>query len=363
MQYQIINNLLPSNRHLERIKTLLEQSKTVIIVSPFLMPDFKRFFENIDLCSLEKIEMITTLPPNSVEQFPKINSLISLLETPGIMDGSIDCTISINNRLHGKIYIFKMPEGGMAAILTSANFTQKGLSYNHEWGVEISDPEIIANIEQSVRDNQEFSIPDLESLYLCRERLNEFLEVKPDSIKPVSIDLDLSKYLQPDRSIKIGKSATYWLKPIGVTGDPVTPDWPPFDAPIYPLHFHWNPRSVKFGDIMVCYGIGAGKVLSIYRVISAPQQINPDEYDEEWMERWSWFVDGENLTPNYGRVWSNHELYLSSLRNDFLDKFPEKLITGNSQSLGALNYKKDKFRLSPEFAQFILNQVHSLNNS
>jgi len=357
MNIKIIDNLSDGTRHLERVIQLLENCKEAVLISPFLMPDFYHLFAKLKLESLQKIEIITTLPPNSIEQFSKINSLTSLLDIPAIRDGALDCQISVNNRLHGKIYIFKMPVGEQIAIITSANLTQKGLSYNHEWGVEISDLKTIANLEQSVKSTLEFANITQEELLKLKDKANAFLKNKPEAIATPKIDLALTAGLRPTQQIPFDKTATFWLKPIGVTGDPVTPDWPPFDAPTYPLHFHWNPRSVKKGDIMICYGIGAGKVLSVYRVISEPQQIDPADYDEEWMERWSWFVDGENLSPKYGANWFNYELYLSSLRNEFLKKFPEKLITGNSQSLGALNYKKDKFRLSPEFAQFILDKV------
>ena len=361
MNIKIIDNLSDGTRHLERVTQLLENCKEAVLISPFLMPDFNPLLAKLKLDSLQKIELITTLSPNSIEQFSKINSLVSLLDMPAIRDGALVCQISINNRLHGKIYIFKMPMGKQIAIITSANLTQKGLSYNHEWGVEISDLKTISNIEQSVKPTLEFVNITQEELYVLRDKANAFLKGQPESVTAPKIDLALTADLRPTRQILIDKTATFWLKPIGVTEDPVTPDWPPFDTPTYPLHFHWNPRSMKKGDIMICYGIGAGKVLSIYRVISEPQQIAPADYNDEWMKRWSWFVDGENLSPKYGANWSNYDLYLSSLRNEFLDKFPEKLITGNSQSLGVLNYKKDKFRLSPEFAQFILDKVYLYN--
>jgi len=245
MNIKIIDNLSDGTRHLERVIQLLENCKEAVLISPFLMPDFYHLFAKLKLESLQKIEIITTLPPNSIEQFSKINSLTSLLDIPAIRDGALDCQISVNNRLHGKIYIFKMPVGEQIAIITSANLTQKGLSYNHEWGVEISDLKTIANLEQSVKSTLEFANITQEELLKLKDKANAFLKNKPEAIATPKIDLALTAGLRPTQQIPFDKTATFWLKPIGVTGDPVTPDWPPFDAPTYPLHFHWNPRSVK----------------------------------------------------------------------------------------------------------------------
>jgi phosphatidylserine/phosphatidylglycerophosphate/cardiolipin synthase-like enzyme len=111
------------------------------------MMDFADFLGEVNLSAVKKFHLITTLPPKSFDQFGKISSLISLIEFPVVKDGRVDCQISLNNKLHGKIYIFKKSGSYIAAIISSANFTGSGLSRNHEWGVEISDSTEIENLE------------------------------------------------------------------------------------------------------------------------------------------------------------------------------------------------------------------------
>ena len=137
----VINNLDSKTNHFSRIKDLVLESNKIIIVSPFLMGDFGTFFNDLDLNDLSNIHLITTLKPKSFDQINKTNSFLTFVELPIFNSNKVDFKISINNRLHGKIYIFKKSDKPFKAIITSANFTDSGLSYNHEWWIEISDIE------------------------------------------------------------------------------------------------------------------------------------------------------------------------------------------------------------------------------
>lgn len=57
--------------------------------------------------------------------------------------------IHLNNKLHGKLY-FSLGIENKSMILSSANFTINGLIKNHEWGVKISDPDIIDDILEEI---------------------------------------------------------------------------------------------------------------------------------------------------------------------------------------------------------------------
>lgn len=360
MNYALIDNLISGDRHLEKIRQHFEASEEVLIASPFLMNDFSTFFTNLNTPALKRFDLVTTLPLQAFEQQPKISSLLSLLSVPIFTDGNIKCSVSLNNSLHGKIYIFKKAGGAQVAIISSANFTNNGLAKWHEWGVEVYDSVTIDGLERSLRNSIHFADISKEQLQIWQERVNIHLADSPaPSMKNQMLDL-LSDLKGKNLTDLLSSNPTIWLKPIGATGYPVTSDRL-FDDAVYPLHFAKEPKSVKIGDIVICYGVGAGKLLSVYRVFSPVRRATPDQVEsEEWMKRWSWIKDGQNLTPNYGRNWYSNDLLLKELRVDFLNSFPVKNITLTSQSLGALHHGSDKFRLSREFGEYLLNAIWAL---
>lgn len=76
------------------------------------------------------------------------------------------------------------------------------------------------------------------------------------------------------------------------------------------------------------------------------------------MKRWSFYLHGENLTPDFGAKWMKRNLYANDLVQEYLEHNPNGFITSNkSKGLGALNYKKDKIKLDLNFASFILNKI------
>ncbi len=362
----IINNLELKVNHYSRIKELVSECEEMIIVSPFLMSDFKAFFNDINLDSINHIQVITTLKPKSFDQINKVNSLLTFVELPIFDNENVECKISINNKLHGKIYIFKKLKSPFKAIITSANFTDSGLSYNHEWGIEISNISEIKSIEASIINSIEIDNISKSEIYKLHEIINKYLEEKPNvEIREIDLNLSsyLSSYLPSNLMIHFDDSVNYWLKPIGVTEYPVETDRK-FDNKEYDSHFSGRPTGVKINDILVCYGVGTGKVLSVYKAISLPLKASEEDIKkEDWKERWSWYIKCENLTSIYGSKWSTHNLNIGLLAKDYLKQNKDNYILANgSISLGGLNWGKDKLRLSTEFARFIIDKVLSINN-
>lgn len=360
MNYALIDNLVSGERHLEKIRQHFEASEEVLIASPFLMNDFSSFFTGLNTEVLKRFDLVTTLPAQAFEQQPKIYSLLSLLSSPTFAGGNIKCSVSLDNSLHGKIYIFKKVDGSKVAIISSANFTNNGLAKWHEWGVEIYDSVTIDGLERSLRNSIHFADISKEQLQLWQKRVNDHLAASPaPSMENQALDL-LSDLKSKNLANLLSSNPTIWLKPIGAMGYPVTSERL-FDDAVYPLHFAKEPQRVAIGDIAICYGVGAGKLLSVYRVFSPVRKATPDQVEsEEWMQRWPWIRDGQNLTPNYGRNWAAHSLFLKTLAEQFLSSFPDKNLTPSSKTLGALNYGHDKFRLSREFAEYLLKAVLTL---
>lgn len=159
------------------------------------MTDFNTFFSESLCDSLKSIHLITTLKPNSIDQIKKVSSLISLIENDIIRNKRIQCKISINNKLHGKIYIFKKSDIPFAAIITSANLTDNGLYLNHEWGVELADSITIESLEKSNLNciEPQYENVSFAAIYKMQKWINEYLEKQTNPLE--TIDLDLTEIL------------------------------------------------------------------------------------------------------------------------------------------------------------------------
>lgn len=364
MNYKIVSNLSGNDNHSIRLKKLFEVSDTVILTSPFLMTDFADFLGEVELLGLKKIHLITTLLPKSFDQIKKISSLISFIEFPDIKNKKVISQISLNNKLHGKIYIFKKDDNYISAIISSANFTDSGLSRNHEWGIEISDKDGIEKLEKSILETIEFSDLNFDDIYRMQKATTDFLEEQPQT-EERNINLNLTNLLLSSGwTSELNDNIQFWLKPIGVTDNPIKENTP-FNKLKDRLHFsRLRPNGVKQNDILIAYGVGTSKILSIYKATSFPLHVKQEEIEEErWLERWPWYVEVDNLTSNFGLIWANHNLWINSLKDEFLEMNPDQTITAvGGKTLGALNFGKDKLKLSPDFAKFIINKVVTINN-
>ncbi len=364
MNYRIINNLSNTDNHSTRLKELFGDSDTIILTSPFLMTDFTNFFCEVDFSQLKKLHLITTLSPKSFDQIKKINSLISFIEFPDIKDKKVNCQISLNNKLHGKIFIFKKDDNYVSAIVSSANFTDNGLFRNHEWGIEILDKDEIKKLENSILESIEFLSLSFDEIYRMQKATTDFLAEQPQTEKR-DIELILTDLISSSSlTSQLNDTIEFWLKPIGATNNPVTEDRL-FDKLEDKLNFSINPNGIKPNTILITYGVGTTKILSIYRVTSFPIIATQEEIKEdEWSGRWSWSVQAHNLTPKFGLTWPIHNLRINSLKDEFLVTNPKESITAvGGLTLGAFNYGKDKLKLSSNFAKFIIHKVIAINDS
>lgn len=329
------------------------------------MIDFADFLGKNEIEHLNKLHLITTLCPGSLDQIKKIRSLISLVELPDIRNKRVNCQISINNRLHGKVYIFKKSDSYISAIVSSANFTNSGLIRNHEWGIEISDKVEIKKLESAIIDNVEFDNLSFEDIYKMQRATSDFMEQQLD-IEEQNIALNLIQFIVRQKwTTQLDDTTEFWFKPIGVSTAPVSEDRL-FSELQDNLHFSkQRPRGVKPNDIIICYGVGTTKMLSIYKATSFPIKATDEEIEEEgeWLERWPWYVEAQNLTPNFGITWAKHSLYKNALLEEFLAIYPDAPVTATGkQTLGALNFGKDKLKLAPEFAKFVISKIVTIND-
>jgi hypothetical protein len=211
----IIDNLESDKNHKEHILGMIKMSDELLITSPYLMRDFSLFFKDEILLNIKKINLITTLLPNSLDQIKKVHSLKSLIEIPKIKSREIECNISLNNKLHGKIYIFKKSGKFIGGLISSANFTDSGLWLNHEWGITLSREDKLEELETSIVNSIEpkYKCLSHKSILRLLNRLNSYLN-KNGTKKEEEIDLDLTEFLETNETEnnKNNSNKTYEFK-------------------------------------------------------------------------------------------------------------------------------------------------------
>ncbi|WFD09787.1 phospholipase D family protein [Tepidibacter hydrothermalis] len=335
---RIINNL--NGNHKDEILSLIEDADEFILVSPFLMESFEQFLKDIKNTSIKSIRLITTLKDGSPELFKKVKAIKSY-RISCIQNNDINYSVQINNNLHGKIYIAMKGGNPIRGIITSANFTERGLNHGHEWGVEITEAFELIKI-----------IDDLNSLStkpLSNEELNKIIievDKHPEKEKfeqGIKVNIRVS-HLYKQKLVKRESERRYFIKPIGSKDSPYTEGMRP-KSDTEELHFAKKPIAVRPGDILICYGVVVKKLLGYFEVISEYDEMRPGD-------RWPWGVNVKNLLPEYSDNWPQFGNTLAYVQSTYYGNSP---ITDNGgNNLNSLMYGQDKIRLTNEFAQHLI---------
>jgi HKD family nuclease len=349
MKTEIINNLTREN-HFDRLVSNFKKSDEIVIVSPFISTD-KNFFPFNKLKKLQKLTLVTTLQPKSLDQYNKVPVFKSLYDFCNKY--GVELSILIENSLHGKIYISKKDGLSNEAIITSANFTNNGLRLNNEWGTIISDSEKINDLEINI-------LSRVISKPLTEKKVDGFLKILeknplPKNTNPIDVDL-MAKVPIKKNPLRVNNKINYWLKPIGVTGDAISFN-EVFDEIDKDLHFSkLKPVGVKINDILISYAVGHKNILSIYRVKSEIKSTGVEN------DRWPYYVVGENLTPFYGQEWSQYGIGISNQKTEVLDNNLFDITPSGKNSYGSLMRGADKLKITPEFGQYLIDKIVEIDN-
>ena len=147
----------------------------------------------------------------------------------------------------------------------------------------------------------------------------------------------------------------FWLKP---TGDPARQPGTDlvFCEPSVPVEFVKEPTEVRIGDALLLYRIKVSKLTCISVCESKPRKFTQQELEQEpWRERWPWFITVKNLTPEYGRVWNEFGLQPFPLVRAYNALHPN-----GRQRLGALQFGKDRLKITRSFAEFLIRRILAL---
>jgi HKD family nuclease len=346
---EIINNRNSSN-HLKKLLDCFSVADEIIIVSPFISEDFNFFpFEKIK--HLKRIRLITHLKPFTADQYKKVKFLKRLFEFGN--KHHIDIEVYIDNTLHGKIYIGTKENIHIEGVITSANFTRNGLNFNNEWGACLTSQTELATLANNLFDH--IILEQITEAHIAQ--FEEILLVNPLMKPNCEITIDLAHYLSlKNNPLNIVRGASFWLKPIGVTGDIIP--WGESHAALKAnLHFSVKPKGVEPGHIIITYAVGHSHLLSVYRVVSETKRTTNSG------DRWKYFVIGENLTPFFGDQWHKQGLTITNQKAEAIQNNIGDITPSGKNSFGSLMRGADKLRITTTFANFVINKMITINEA
>jgi HKD family nuclease len=359
---KLISNI--GTNHLSQLRELLAvESDRFVIVSPFLSQSMGSFLSEVDFSKLKRLDLITTFKPEDLEQLSKPYQLKSFLEYFAHNAPALDVRIHIDNQLHGKMYL-RVTGQTITLLLSSANFTFKGMIENHEWGLLTEDQDTAQRALEEAYGAIEF--PEISRLQIAKacEFADHYRKLNPSwTVQPkVHVDILTAVYSDVDKSNHAPK---YFLKPIGESEDPVLlEDKQDFSALHQNLHFSKKkPTGVMKGDVVITTAVGPGSLLSYFRVTGTLRHVTEEEIaKDDWKRRWPWYLEGRNQSPAFGASWWTHNLRRQDLLEEFRNLHPEIPVTAaGGFTLGTLNMGNDKVLITREFAEFLIDRIDAAN--
>lgn len=200
---QLINNT--STSHLSVLKDLLSISDDVLIASPFCYTDFTEFADVVASSGVKRVRFVTTLKEDEV--VGKIDALRSFCYEMKRID--VEWQLMFDNKLHGKVYVFRKNGNAKAAIISTANLTRNGMELNHEWGVRIDEAQMIDEVEMGVLAGVEFQLTEEQVRAIIEQAHKEH----PDGVEKVKKQVvDIANIIMP---LTVADGVRIFIKPYG----------------------------------------------------------------------------------------------------------------------------------------------------
>ena len=370
----LINNLADKT-HMSYLIELSQGASEILLVSPFLFEDFSKLFDKISLAETNAIELITTLSRKGDDQLKKPQQLTSFIENVKRASHDTVCKIHINNDLHGKIYIFKYPNGDEKGILSSANLTYSGLKRNHEWGLLVQDQGILKQLREEVMGairHKNISHELITGKMLKTVTL--FVKNIPEQEKPKYPLRDLIKLLEeyaPNEtesgglSLDLAAAKEVFLKPIGHTEQKIRVEDKQKFGNLKELRFSKKePKNIRRKDVFISFATGSRLILCIHTALTGVEKSSKEmQAIDPVKARWPWFITGDNHVPKFSDRWWESNITIDQLREDYLNRYPKKAIAASgSQSFGTFNFSADRLKITKDFAEFICQKIQQIEN-
>lgn len=373
-EIQLISNT-GAVTHDDVLGELIAGATDVLFASPFLYEDFSAFVGRHDFRRVKTFTLLTTIAPRGDDQLRKPDALLSLFAALRARWPHVRLSVRLDNRLHGKIYLFWNDDKLQAGIVTSANLTSSGLQGNHEWGVLLTDAGVLEALHQQLEGAIEYPHISEDLLRQMSLVADQYRRDHPNLQAPSDVDAlayalrsaPKAGELPQTREGLVGGSRRVFLKPWGTKERPVRKlDQEDFSEWEQRLHFpKGRPSDVRPDDLVVAFATGDRCVLSLFRVLRRPEERPADEQvADPDAARWPWFVPGQNQTRRLGATWWQQDVTIDALAEAFRSASGGAPLThAGARTLGALNYGAGRLRLSDEFAAFVVERLLSLDAS
>lgn len=343
---RVVNNC--RRNHIEEVKDLLANSNKALIVSPFISLTVIDKMKNWLTSGFQELTLITTLKekdPDQLRKVPVLLELFRLKKTRGF-----HLTVKIDNQLHGKVYIGKRDSNYTGAIVTSANFTENGLENNHEWGVVINDQMTISDIHQQIMNDASIELSEKDLA-----KMRQWIDDNPkEDIKSPTIDVSFIDMIA--RPVITESGITYWLKPLGRDHKSV-PNTAFYGDARHLITFskRGRPNGIKEGHVVIAYSIITMQLISVFVASNDRGQLV--EFSVPGDEQWPYYIWCKNKTPQYGANWSQINLTLHTIREEFLRQQSTATVLPSGNKLKALQWGSDHVRATPEFGEFVVSKM------
>lgn len=339
---KILTNAKKNNHH-QTLCKLAAKADTLIIVSPFVTDDISKLID--DMATIKNITLYTTLQKYD-DTAQKVVALYEFYKY--CKDKSINLLIKIDDNLHGKVYLFYDGIKPKGFVLTSGNFTENGLVNNHEYGLCIEDADKQKEMADIIMSINTY---DLSYIQLC-EIYDEALKFIKKLPTVQQEKFKVHKLINKKPSATQNGTVKYYLKPVGTSQEPFVK--PMVVKEVDMLGFGKNPKTMQKGDVLLLHSVGPSNIVGYYVVISDEAVfVKNDDND-----RWPWKVQAECHSLQFSAEWWDYELKTQELINEFLEKNPGQHVTlAGGDTLGALQWGRDKVQITKDFAQFIISKM------
>ncbi|WP_294406830.1 phospholipase D family protein [uncultured Clostridium sp.] len=345
MELQLLQNTKKSN-HLKQMIKMAKKSDTLIIGSPFLSDNMECLIEQMP--TIKNVTVYTTLDKFD-DTAQKAITLFEFLQY--CKKHNVDLIVKIDEELHGKVYLFYegiLPKG---FIISSGNFTNNGLEKNHEFGVLIEDSN-----QQKIMANMIMSMPtyDLseESLNILNSEAHIYLKNHKQDTKE---GFKAKRLIDKKPSVTQNGNQQFYIKPVGTSSEPFEEPKTLGDNDI--IGFNNNPKSMNKGDVLICHSVGPSNIIGYYVVSDDKASYNKWNDDD----RWPWKIHVECHSGKFSSEWWKYKLKTQDLVSEFLHDNPGKHITAiGTDTIGSLQWGRDKLHISKDFAMFIINRLEEI---
>lgn len=355
-----------STNHRTLFRELFAGSDYVRIASPYIFDDFSEWIGELDFTGVTRLELVTTLASKGVDEPGKPAALMSLLRCALAAAPGLQIAIHINNRLHGKIWLFHKNGRPIAAMIGSANLTHSGMAHNHEWGIVTRDEALLAQLDAELDGSIELRNlrPDV------LEKLARMADREPQPPAPPSPPPAFMKFIQRhmpqnhDAPLNIDAARHVFLKPIGHSGAPVLLEDARDFSQETQLHFSKpRPSDVAPGDILITFGTGSRAVLGVYTALTDVQEASQVlQSMDPHAARWPWSLHGQHHTPHFSGQWWEHALTIDVLSEAYHAEHPEAPLSATGgNSFGTFNFGADRLEITKDFARYIIGRILPLN--